>query len=149
MNANEEQAGGIMVTGSMIESLRSTKPWVKLLSVLGFISIGFMILIGIGFIVFSNMIPGQKGAPPAVGGLIYLVMSLLYLFPTLHLYRYSSAIGKFLNSNAKEDMELALMQQKSFWKFIGIMTLITFVLGVLAIGAAIMIPMLMKVRQPV
>jgi hypothetical protein len=131
----------------MISSLRSTKPWVRLLSVLGFISVGMMILIGTGFSYVSNLLAGQKGALPAAAGMVYVVMALVYLFPSLYLHRYASSIGAFLKSNAGEDMEAAFAHQKSFWKFLGIMALIMFGLGVLGIGAAILIPMLAKMKM--
>jgi Ca2+/Na+ antiporter len=105
-----------------------------------------MILVGIGFSYVANMIGGQKEALPAAAGLVYVLMALLYLFPSLYLHRYASAIKTFLGSKAGEDMEAALAHQKSFWKFLGIMALIMFGLSILAIGAAILIPLLAKMK---
>jgi hypothetical protein len=41
-------------------------------------------------------------------------------------------------------MEEALSRQKSFWKFVGILTLILFCFGILGIVAAIVIPQFVK-----
>jgi hypothetical protein len=131
------------VTPGMINALRSTKPWTMLLAVLGFISIGFMVLAGLGMALFSSLIPGVRGQG-AVMGLVYIVMAVLYFFPALYLVKYSSAVERFLNTGMPADMESALTYQKSFWKFVGILSLIGIGFMILGIGAAITIPMLMK-----
>jgi hypothetical protein len=131
------------VTPGMINALRSTKPWTMLLAVLGFISIGFMVLAGLGMALFSSLIPGVRGQG-AVMGLVYIVMAVLYFFPALYLVKYSSAVERFLSTGMPADMESALTYQKSFWKFVGILSLIGIGFMILGIGAAITIPMLMK-----
>jgi hypothetical protein len=138
------QAGGVTVTESMINSMRSTKPWTKLLAILGFVGVGLMVLIGAAFVVFGNMFPQQNGA---VAGVFYILFSVLYFMPSLYLYKFSSSIGNFLKSNGALDLESALSHQKSFWKFMGILALIGLVLTVLGIAAAVIIPMLAKIRM--
>ncbi len=141
-------AGSVIVTGSMIESMRSTKPWTMLISILGFVMVGFMVLFGAGFTFFAGMfMPQQQSAPASIMGVLYILLSAVYFVPALYLYRYSSAIARFLANNGANDLESALAHQKSFWKFSGIMTLISIVVGVLAIGAAILIPLLMKITR--
>jgi hypothetical protein len=132
------------VTPVMINALRATKPWTKLLAVLGFISVAFMVLVGIGVALFSSLIPGQQGAPTAVMGGMYIVMAGVYFFPALYLVKYSSAVERFLKTGLSAEMESALTYQKSFWKFVGILSLIGIGLMIIGMGAAIMIPLLMK-----
>jgi len=142
----DEQAGGVMVTDSMMDSMRSIKPWTKLLAILGFVSVGLMILLGAGFMVFASMIQQQKNAPPSFMGFLYILLSTLYFMPSFYLYKYSTSIADFLKSNGPLHLESALSYQKSFWKFVGITALIMMTLTILAIGAAVLIPMLMKLR---
>ena len=131
------------VTPGMINALRSTKPWTMLLAVLGFIAIGFMVLAGLGMALFSSIIPGFRGHGAMIG-LMYIVMSVLYFFPALFLVKYSTAVERFLRTGMAVDMEAALAYQKSFWKFVGILSLIGICFMILGIGAAVTIPMLMK-----
>lgn len=138
------QAGGVAVTGNMIESMRSTKPWTKLLAILGFVGVGLMVLIGAALFVFGNKFPQQSGA---FMGVFYILFSVLYFMPSFYLYKFSSSIGNFLQSNGAGDLESALSYQKSFWKFLGILALIGTILAVLSIAAAIIIPMLAKARM--
>jgi hypothetical protein len=143
----DAQAGGVTVTGSMIDSLRTTKPWAKFLAILGFVGVGFMILFGVAFIIFANMFSQQKDGPPPFMGFFYILFSVLYFVPAFYLYKYSSSIGSFLKSNGAIDLESALSHQKSFWKFTGIVALIGMVLGVLGIAAAIIVPIMTRVRM--
>jgi hypothetical protein len=83
------------------------------------------------------------GGPPAVlVGAIQVLACLLYLVPAWYLSRYAGALGSFLQGGAVSELEAALDHQKSFWKFVGILTLISIVLAVLGIAAAILIPAL-------
>ncbi|MDH4161996.1 MAG: hypothetical protein OEW15_04820 [Nitrospirota bacterium] len=144
---NEAAENGVAVTGGMVESMRSIKPWTKLLAVLGFIAVGFMVLLGVGVTVFARMLQTQKGAPTAFLGLFYIVISVFYFIPALYLYRYSSAIGRFLEGYGVADLEAAFSHQKSFWKFTGITALIGIIIGLLGIVAAVAIPMLTRMRM--
>lgn len=132
------------ITESMLLSLSQTKPWVRLLSILGFVSIGFMVISGaISMIAFSKLDPNKSSALPMAligsgGG--NLLFGLLYFFPSLFLFKFASSIGRLLDGGGASEMEKTLSNQKSFWKFIGILTLITFALGLIGIAAAITIP---------
>jgi hypothetical protein len=142
---NEDaQAGGVKVTDHMIDSLRSTKPWTKLLSILGFVGTGFMILFGVGFMFFTNVFSHQTSGFSAFVGLIYILFAVLYFVPAFYLFKYSSSLGNFLKSNGPTDLESALSHQKSFWKFMGVVAVIGMVLVVLGIVAAILIPMVAR-----
>lgn len=141
------QAGGVKVTDSMIASMRSTKPWTKFLAIMGFVGVGLMVLLGVGFVLFANMFPNQKNAPPPFFmGFFYILFSVLYFVPALYLYKYSSSIANFLKSNGAIDLESAMSYNKSFWKFVGILTLIGLALAVLAVAAAVIIPIFLKLR---
>lgn len=143
----DAQAGEVKVTGSMMDSLRLTKPWTKLLAILGFVGTGFMVLLGAGFMIFASVFSQQKNGPPAFVGFFYILFAVLYFVPALYLFKYSSSIGSFLKSKSAGDLESALAHQKSFWKFTGIAALIGMVLGILAIAAAIIIPNLAKMKM--
>jgi hypothetical protein len=142
---NEDtQAGGVKVTDNMIDSLRSTKPWTKLLAILGFVSVGLMVLFGTALMFFSNMFAHQRSGPSTIMGFIYILLSVLYFMPAFYLFKYSSSLGNFLKNNGPTDLESALSHQKSFWKFTGVVAVIGMVLVVIGIGAAIIIPMVAR-----
>jgi hypothetical protein len=70
-------------------------------------------------------------------GIMPILGGLLYFFPALFLGRYASRIGNLAASSRTEDLENALDAQKSFWKFMGILTSIVLVLYLLLIIVAI------------
>lgn len=115
----------IVVSDNALASLDATRPWVKFLAILGFIVIGLMILVGLVMTFAFSMIPAKSGMGafgPAFG-ILYLVLAGFYLMPCLFLYRYAKAIAA-IPGTGQSALEDALKNQKSFWKFMGIVTLV-------------------------
>ncbi len=112
------------VSDAAVEMLRQTKPWVMFLSIMSFIGSGFMLLGGISVMALGAMAPSGGAVPTAALGAIYIPLAFLYIYPALKLWGFSSAIGRLLASRSTMDLESALGQQKSFWKFAGILTII-------------------------
>jgi magnesium-transporting ATPase (P-type) len=138
------------ITDNMLGSLRRTKPWVRFLSILGFISVVFTLLAAVGMLLGGGalMMQGGEGQdlPPFMPMLmagVYVLMALLYFFPSLYLFKYASAIAALLENGGSADMEDALARQKSFFKFYGVLMLIMIVVAVLGVIAAIAIPTFM------
>lgn len=133
------------ITEPMILSLRQTKPWVKIMSIIGFISMGFMVIAGaINMFTFSKLSSETTPLPIVFIGVINILMGLLYFFPSLYLYKFSASISRLLEGGGLVEMEEALTNQKSFWKFVGILTLIMFGFALVGIVAAIIIPQLVS-----
>jgi hypothetical protein len=136
---------GAGVSEATILALRQTRPWVMFLSILAFIGSAFMLLAGL-FMIGAGLVASssggvEKGAPAFLGA-IYLPLAILYIYPGIKMWMYGSAIGRLLNSGAVSDLEAALGQQKSFWKFSGIAAIVLIGLyilifvGVIALGVA-------------
>ena len=125
----------------IMNSLRATKPWTRLLSILGFIGTGLTVLLGLGIMVGRNFIPISPKAPPLIYlGIGYILTSVFYLVPSIWLSKYSSAIDSFLKGGDAVQLGKAIAYQKSFWKFVGILVLVSIVLAILGTLAAILIP---------
>jgi hypothetical protein len=134
-------APGGMVSEQSVEMLRQTRPWVMLMGVLCFIGSAFMLLGGLAVMAMGAMESAAgKSALPMALGLVYVPLSALYIYPGLKLTKYGGAIGRLLQSRASPDLDAALEQQKSFWKFSGITTIVMIVLyilffiGMMAVG---------------
>ena len=115
------------ITPLMAQHLLATRPWVLFLSIMGFIGCGFMVLAGLGMIVFGGLggsRPPEFAFPMAVFGLICLVLAGVYAVPAWLLLSYARAIQRYRHSASSRDMAAALGSQKSFWKFVGIMTVV-------------------------
>jgi hypothetical protein len=71
-------------------------------------------------------------------GLMYVVMTLLYFVPSLHLGHYASSIGRLVQSGTEDDLEEALGRQRAFWKFVGIMVIVMICLYALIFVGALL-----------
>ena len=145
---SEDQAD-IIVSPVMIESLRATKPWTLLLAILGFVAAGFMTLSGlisfVGFTVLGHNSPAGP-FPFVFLALANILVGLLYIIPSYFLLKYAFSIRSLVNYGGQQAMEQALSYQKSFWKFAGILTLISIVFAILGMAAAIIIPQMAHFR---
>lgn len=123
----------------LVQLLVQTRPWVRFLAVLGFISTGFMVLGALVVLVVPGFPPGG-GVPGAlkVGmALVYLSIAGVHLPPALFLYRYASHIQALQASAGAGDLERALAAQKSFWRYVGILALVVLCLYALIIVVAL------------
>lgn len=135
------------VLNYIMNSLRATKPWTRLLSILGFIGTGLTVLLGLGIILGKDFLPVSPKAPPLIFlGVFYILTSVLYLIPSIWLSKYSSAIASFLKAGDSVQLGNAMAYQKSFWKFVGILVLVSIVFAILGIIAAILIPTFLAIR---
>lgn len=122
------------VTPGILEAMTQTRPWVLFLGILGFIGAGLMVLAGLGMLIAgSAMGAGEMGAL----SIIYIVMAIIYIFPSLYLYRYAGSIKMLMSGYGVHALEEALNHQKSFWKLVGIVTAVCMVLY--AVGIVVMI----------
>lgn len=128
--------GGASVTELTVEMLRQTKPWVQLIGVLSLVGAGFMALGAVSMLAMAAVGPRGSGFSGAIG-LVYLPFAALYIYPGIKLWKYGSAINRLMMSRDQGDLELALEQQKSFWKFSGISLIVLVILYVLIFAFAL------------
>ncbi len=153
-----ESGSGGMATDSAAASLTplgqhyldQTRPWVRFMSVVTFVSAGFMALVGLVIFlasIFGGLASRETGGlgplVSAIGGglmaLLYLALACVYIAPGMFLWRYASAIQSLKASATAARLEDALKHQRSFWRFVGILTVVAVVVCVLGVGLAILI----------
>ena len=148
-----------ILTDTMIKYLRDTSPWLHFMGIMGFIGSGFMAFAGLLFIIFVpfglNLFDDSSGffsdfiSPFTLmmGNALYLIgAGVLMFFPALFTYRFGAKIRSFILSNSEDELELALKNNKSLWKFNGILMIIILaflpvmiIIGVIVAVAAIAI----------
>ncbi len=132
----------VLLTRTIIQSLKQTRPWVRFISILLFLGA----VLGL----FGSLAPLVAGVPGMPGGSTYMAVfacqalfSLVYLIPALYLFKYASSIGTLVSGGGVAELETALMYQKSFWKFSGVLALIGLIVGVLGVATAVVMPRLL------
>ena len=107
--------------------------WAKFLSIIGFI---LCLLILLGGLFFSSSLSYfsagnetiQDGVNPTGLGVtmafVYIILVVVYFFPCLFLYRFSTKMKAALNGNAQDQLNLSFQNLKSLFKYVGIITII-------------------------
>ena len=123
---NKQAVGGL--TETMLHYLKEAAPWLRFIGIVGFIVCG---LIALGFITIiivsiaaSSELSGLINFPIWLASPFYLGMGLLAFFPSFFMYQFGDKIRKYQFSNAENDLEQAFKNNKSLWKFFGIMCII-------------------------
>jgi len=145
MNENPDAFVGvpdIPLSPTAKQHLDQTRPWVKFMSIMIFITSAFMIVMAILMVTvglrprFAPVGPGRLGSFGAISlfanvaaAFIYILMAILYVVPGVFLWRFAGAIKILDASRSPEALEEALASQKSFWRYVGILTVIGLILA--------------------
>jgi hypothetical protein len=131
--------------------LRSTRPWVILFAVLGFLG-ALSMLLYIVLLVMLGLNSGNIGAA-VIGAVIGLAGFFCYFLPSYLLMKFGSAIGRCVDGEDLNQLQGVLEAQASFWKTSGILVVLMFVLSIVAgvvlslLGLAL--PGLIEPPQPI
>ncbi len=128
------------VSSTTLEHLRGTRPWVRLLAVLGFIFAIFICLAGAAMMVGSSFMGEATGLTGMAGvgiGVLYLLLALIYIFPSIWMWRYAGSIQTLLSSRQTADLDEAMKHQKAVWRFFGIIAMVMIVIYAVIIVVAI------------
>jgi len=117
------QSSGILSV-TMLKYLSEASPWLQFVGVLCYISCGMISLTGIVMMFTGSFFSDELGFPGFILGLIYLPLGLLYFFPARFIFNFGRKIRIYKLTNSTEDLELAFKNNKSLWKFIGIICII-------------------------
>lgn len=136
------------VSAIAVSHLQKTKPWVRLFSVMLFLSALMILGVSAAMVIFSAQVAAlvqqsNQGGPPMpiaslVGaGIFYGAMSLIYIYPAVKLWRYANRIRDLVADPVSSRLEAALDQQRGFWLYVGVWTIIGFCF--MALGVVIMV----------
>ncbi|OJW84631.1 MAG: hypothetical protein BGO69_07870 [Bacteroidetes bacterium 46-16] len=127
MDQNESKIFSLEVDDIAKSHMLEMGRWGKFLSIVGFIMIGLMILVGL----FSSVALSAVTASSLLGGitgmglfLIYLIMGAILFYPTFSLFRFATNIKPALNTMNREQFNTAFANLKSMFKYWGIMMII-------------------------
>jgi len=122
------QNTGNPLSENMLQHLFEASPWLRFVGILGYIGSGLIAAAGIIFAISSF-------AASAIGGLFdqfplwllalaYIPLGAIFFFPSHFTYNFGKKIRNYRFSNSSEDLETAFKNNKSLWKFYGILCII-------------------------
>jgi len=143
------------LTDTMLAYLNGASPWLKFIGIVGIVYSGFMVIGGLFFFFATPMLEGLSDGIAGFGfsleifgwigawwGILYLAVGVCILIPSLYTYKFGAKIRSYAKTGEDMDLELAFKNNKSLWKFYGILfiigiafTLLSMVLGLLAVLA--------------
>ena len=127
----------LSLSSTAIAHLKETSGWGKFLAIVGFCSTGLLVIVGIFMgSIFASL--GQQNPFGGYIGLVYAALGLLYFFPSLYLFKYSTRLKRSLASKDNEELTSAFENEKSMFKFMGIFTIIIIGLYVLIIVGSVL-----------
>ncbi len=117
--------------------------WAKFLAILGFIFIGFLVILGFAAGSLLSSVSRQSALPfPSyLFGLIYLIIGAIYFFPVHYLYNFASLAHSGIRDKDSSKIGQAILNLKSHYKFLGILAIVSLALYIfvlfiiLAVGA--------------
>lgn len=131
---------------SALAEVQGTKPWLRFLSILGFIGSAICVLAAFGMAAVGLF---GKERPILMAGLaaFYVLIAFTYLLTSLYLHWAANAAAEAIDRPTPENLTAFLARNRRFWKLIGIMAIATLALYFLAIAAAIALPIIQKLQN--
>jgi hypothetical protein len=116
----------IFLSSGIKKYLLETSKWGKFLAIMGYVTMGLLILIGLIIMLASPLISrsANVGFPLVIAGIMYTLMAVLYYFPVTYLYKFSVKMKNGLISNDHKPVTLGFENLKSLFKFMGVFTII-------------------------
>jgi hypothetical protein len=123
-----------VLTPEIVEAMAQTRPWVLLVSILGFVASGILLLAGVGLFAFGTFAGAGVAGPAAI---IYVGLAAAFVYPSLCLFRYAASIKMMQQGYGVHALADALRQQKSYWRLTGILALVVAGLNLIAFVAGV------------
>jgi hypothetical protein len=122
------EGAGTVLTETMLGYLKEASPWLRFIGILGFIGCGLMCVGGIIFAVTTSAVSSIAeefvNFPIWLLSLFYVGGGALYFFPARFTYNFGAKIRDYQLSSSNDDLELAFKNNKSLWKFNGILYIV-------------------------
>ena len=142
----ENENNGMRLNFMALQFLRESAKWSKLLAIIGFIGIGFMVLAALFVGSIMSLIPVMNhsagaGMPFGIISVVYLLLAGVYFFPVYYLYKYANDTKIAIETQNEELLTSGLGYLKSHHKFLGIMTIVVMslyalmLIGLICVGA--------------
>ena len=131
----------LQIDNGNIPYLAEAAKWGKFLSILGFIFCALIILMRLFagtlmstmFSQFETQTPGFGAVSGTVFMIYYILIAILYFFPCLFLFNFSSKMQTAIRNNDQIYLNNSFRNLKSLFKFWGILTIIGLCIFVIAI----------------
>lgn len=128
MNHLSDFENTLYVDNTGQQYLKETAKWARFLAIVGFVMTGLIVLAAL----FAGTLLSSLSATSASLGffssagitITYLIVAGLYFFPCLFLLQSSQKLLQAIQNGNHEDLTIAFEKLNSFFRFVGVMTLV-------------------------
>lgn len=131
---------GLTVDDAGKAYLQEAARWGKFISIFGIVISGLMIMLGLLITLTGAAFSySSMGVPSAIMGIIYIVVSLAYLYPFIALLRFSIKVKEGIIMNNNDILNSSFRFLKNHFKSIGILIIVMiFVYALLIVFLVVM-----------
>lgn len=131
---------GLVLENESVLCLLETTRWANLLSIVGFIGVGLLLIFGLLVGTLMNNINAPVFAAFSSGlvSAFYLLLAVIYFMPVLYLFRFASRMKFALREMNQEALNGAFKNMKSFFRFLGIMTIVIILVYVIILISVVL-----------
>jgi hypothetical protein len=129
----------IEIDQDALRDLDTTRKWTMFLAIMGFIAIGIMLVGGIIAVLFLSVFKTSatlSGLEEMLVVVILLLITAIYFFPVLYLFRFSKHTSNAVKTLDKQELQKAFKNLKRYYMYIGILIIVVLVIYVVAFIAA-------------
>jgi len=122
-----------------LKNLNSTRKWTMFLSVLGFIFLGLLIVVGVATSTFLTAFKSKEvnlGVPESLMIVLFIIIAAIYFFPVLFLFRFSRNTRDAIHNHDKLKLEKAFRNLRTYFTYIGVLVIIVLSIYLLALVVA-------------
>lgn len=137
MNEESVLTSRIEIDDIAYSHLIETSKWAKFLAIVGMILSSLLVVIALFAGTFMSLLMRDTGGSDTMSGamvsIVYIAFAAFYFFTSLYLFRFAVKMRVALNHNDQDLFNVALSNQRTFYKIIGILMIIYLVFIALAI----------------
>ena len=133
----------IELEGVTLLHMNEIRKWTQFMSILGFVVVGLLLLVGVIFLIASFTRPSMQIDEFGISlgpwmGICYLLLALVYFFPVFYMFRFSKFAKQSLlqissEQSSNELMANAINYLKKHFRYVGIFTIVLLVIYLLVI----------------
>jgi|GEM_PF-847129 len=111
--------------------LNRIRQWTYFFGIIGYIGIGFLLIVGVGLFALWSSMPELNETLPSWIGLIYVVLAGAYIYPVVKLMEFSSKMKTALGKAEGMDLNAAFQALRQHFGYLGWFTVAFLILYVL------------------
>lgn len=131
---------GLTVDDTAKAYLQEAARWGKFIAIFGIVISGLMMMLGLLMAVAGATLSySSLGIAPGFVGILYIIFSLIYLYPCIALLRFSVKVKEAIILNNNEVLNSSFRFLNNHFKSIGILVIVTIFVYVLIIIFAVIV----------